>query len=205
MNGNYSNQRGITLVEVLVSMGIFTLVIGSIAAVLMNSFKTRDIVFEQLLTQNEGRRVVQDFTNELRSATASSIGAYPLEKASSTEVVFYTNLDQDTLRERVRYFTQGTILKKGVIKPTGNPLNYETSNEIITEVAHSLAVTTTPVFTYFDQNFIDDVTSAPLVQPVSVSQVRVVGVQIMLDKKPNISPAPFVIQAKAAIRNLKSN
>jgi hypothetical protein len=41
--------------------------------------------------------------------------------------------------------------------------------------------------------------------PINISNVRVVGVQFMLEERPNVSPAPFYIEAKTAIRNLKTN
>ena len=206
---HYNNETmrldGFTLLEVLLAIGIFVLVIGSLSAILFNTFKTRNVVFEQLNVQNEARKVVQDFVNEIRSATASSIGAYPLEAATTSSITFYTNLDADNYRERVRYFLQGTILKKGIIKPGGNPLSYDSGNEIITNIAHSIVVTSTPLFIYFDQNYNGTTTSTPLSQPVNISQVRMVGIQLTLEKDPNGSPTPFTAQAKGAIRNLKSN
>lgn len=201
-----SVHRGFTLLEVVVALGVFALIITIITEILLTSFRTKDIVFEQLLTQNEGRRVVQDFVNELRSANVSSIGAYPLETVGTSTIIFYTNLDTDSYRERVRYFLQGTILKKGIIEPSGNPLTYNAGSEVVTEVVHSVAATTsTPLFTYYGQDYNGTTSSTPLLEPVNISQVRVVGIQLTLEKKPNVSPTPFTIQAKAAIRNLKSN
>ena len=82
----------------------FVLVIGGVTALLIYAFRNNKIIWEQLSTQSEGRKAAQDFTNELRSATPSSIGAYPLAQALPQEIIFYTNLDSDSLRERVRYF-----------------------------------------------------------------------------------------------------
>ena len=75
------DRRGITLVEVLVSIGIFSFLIIGITALLLTSWKYNQIVWEQLKTQNEGRKVIRDFVNDLRVASLSSIGAYPVESA----------------------------------------------------------------------------------------------------------------------------
>jgi len=204
MNFNLNN-KGLTLLEVVVAMGIFTLIIGGIVAMFIYSFQSNKIIWEQLSTQNEGRKVVQDFINELRSATYSSIGAYPLSSAGNQEIIFYSNIDTDTLRERVRYFLSNKTLKKGVIKPTGAPLTYNLASEVITEVAHDVANGANPLFYYYNQDYGNTATSTVLTQPVSATIVRVVGIKLSLEENPTASPEPFNVEAKVEIRNLKSN
>lgn len=196
------NNRGITLVEVLVSIGIFAFLVVGITSLFLTSWKYKDIFFEQLKTQNEGRKVIQDFVNELRVASPSSIGAYPVEAASSTAITFYTNLDSDTLMERVRYFYSDRTLKKGVIKPTGNPLVYNSANEVFTDIAHDV-VTATSKFSYYDSNYSGS--QAQLASPINVTSIRVVGIAITLEEDPNASPVPFFIESKVMLRNLKDN
>ena len=196
--------RGFTLLELMITMSVFLLIIGGLTAIFIFGFRSRAIVMEQLLTQTEGRRVVQDLLNELRSASQSSIGAYALEKATNSELIFYSNIDSDSYRERVRYFMDGTNFKKGVIKPAGNPLVYSSSTESVVIIAHDVAnPTSTPVFKYYDQDYSG--TQEPLTVPVSITAVRMVGVHLVLEENPNLSPTPFVVDAKAAIRNFKSN
>lgn len=197
------NNHGFTLVEVLVAVGIFGLLITAIMAIFLTSWRYNAIVWEQLKTQNEGRKVTQDFVNELRTASASSIGAYPIQYASGTAITFYSNTDSDTLREQVRYFLSGRTLKRGEIKPTGNPLVYDPANEVVTDVAHDVANTTTPIFSYYDSNFSG--AESPLPSPVEVTRIRVVKIILQLDQDPYLTPAPFFIESKALLRNLKDN
>lgn len=194
-----------TLLEVMVSIGIFLLVVGGLTAILLFSFSSRNIIWEQLLTQTEGRQVIQDFVNELRSANQSSVGAYTIEKAENNQLIFFSNIDSDSYRERIRYFLSGTNFKKGVTKPSGNPPVYNTSTESVVILAHDVANSSTPVFTYFSQAYIGSATSTPLPSPVTTTLIRVVGIQLVLEEDPRFSPVPFTIQAKAEIRNLKSN
>ena len=198
------NNRGISLIEVLVAIGIFAMMIIGVVALFNFSFRANKIVWEQLSTQNEGRKIVQDFVNELRSATYSSIGSYPLEKASTTEIIFYSNIDTDSYREKIRYFLSGSVLNKGVIKPTGAPLVYNSGNEVITEVVHDVFNTTTPLFYYYSQNY-GYTSSTPLDQPVSLTDVRMVSFVLELEEDPRASPLPFHIESKTTIRNLKDN
>lgn len=196
------NNQGVTLVEVLVSIGIFAFLVVGISSLFLTSWKYNKIVWEQLKTQNEGRKVTRDITNELRVASLSSIGAYPIESASSTEIIFYSNIDSDSLKERVRYFLSGRTLKKGVIKPTGSPMVYSSNNETITEIAHDL-VTSTILLSYYDSDFSGAQTK--LSSPVDVTQIRVVGISLTLEEDPNASPVPFYIESKVMLRNLKDN
>ncbi len=195
---------GFSLIEVLVAIGIFALLVASITAIFLNSTRAKDIIFEQLLTQSEGRRAVINFINDVRRANYSSIGAYPLQTAGTSTIVFYSDIDGDTLRERIRYFTSSTILERGVIKPTGTPLSYPTSSEVVTAVAHSVA-NTSSVFYYYDQNYAGASTSTPLSQPVNVMAVRLVEIRLVLERDPFKSPVPLYVQTKTEIRNLKSN
>jgi prepilin-type N-terminal cleavage/methylation domain-containing protein len=196
------NNRGVTLIELIVAIGIFAFLSTAVVTLYLTSRKYNAIVWEQLKTQNEGRKVMQDFTNELRIASQSSVGAYPIAAASSTEIIFYTNLDSDTLMERVRYFFSSNILKKGVIKPTGNPLAYNSASEVITEVAHD-TVASTSKFLFYNSSFTGS--EAPLNRPIDVTAVRVVGIQLTLEEDPNASPVPFYIESKVMLRNLKDN
>lgn len=190
--------------EMLVSLGIFMLMIGSIMAVYLNSNKFKVIVFEQLLTQAEGRAAVRNFINDVRRANYSSIGAYPLQTAGTSTIVFYSDIDGDSLRERIRYFTSSTILYRGTIKPIGTPISYPTSSEIIIPMAHSV-VNTSSLFYYYDQNYAGGATSTPLTQPVTTTLVRLVEIRLVIERDPYKSPMPLYVQTKTEIRNLKSN
>lgn len=200
-----SNRKGFTLLEVLVAIGIFLMVILSVASILTYTIRSKDIVWEQLSTQDEGRKVLQDFTNELRTATASSVGAYAIETANTSSIVFYSNIDTDSLRERVRYFLSGSTLRRGVIKPTGTPMIYSSANETIVEVVHDVNNMGAPVFTYYGTNYNGVTNTSSLSVPVNTTLVRVVGLYLRLEEKPNLSPSPFIVQGKVELRNLKSN
>lgn len=197
------DNRGFTLVEVLVAIGIFSFLAVAVVSLFLTSYKYNAIVWEQLKTQNEGRKTTQDFVNELRAASQSSIGAYPIEAAATTSITFYSNIDADTLRERIRYYMSGRTLKRGVIKPTGNPLTYASSSEVITDVARDVANTSTAIFYYYDSNYSG--AEAPLSSPIDIARIRVVKITLQLDQDPYLTPAPFFIESKGLLRNLKDN
>lgn len=197
------DSRGFTLVEVLIAIGIFSFLAVAIVSLFLTSWRYNSIVWEQLKTQNEGRKTTQDFVNELRTASQSSIGAYPIEAAATTSITFYSNIDADTLRERIHYYMSGRTLKRGVIKPTGNPLTYNPANEVVTDVAHDVANTSTAIFYYYDSNYSG--AEASLSSPIDIARIRVVKITLQLDQDPHLTPAPFYIESKGSLRNLKDN
>jgi type II secretory pathway pseudopilin PulG len=196
------NSKGMTLIEIVLSLAIFMLLLSAGLELMVGLFPKKDIVAEQLSSQSEARKMVEEFVNEARGASYSSIGAYPLAEASSTEIIFYANPQANSLRYRIRYFLQGRNLMKGMVEPTGNPLDYNLNNEVVIEALHGIVPTTT-IFTYYDASFTGS--EDPLPQPVEVGKVKVIGIKVTIDKNPLISPTSFTTESKAFIRNLKDN
>jgi prepilin-type N-terminal cleavage/methylation domain-containing protein len=195
-------QSGFSVIEVLAAVFVFGLISAGIMTVYMSTSKYRQIIFDQLAGQAEGRKAVQDFINDIRTANYSSTGAYPLVNANTSSIIFYSDVDGDTFRERVRYFLASSTLKRGLIKPAGTPLAYVTSSEILTDEVHDV-FNTSSVFYYYDQNYTG--TSTPLTQPVNVSNVRLIEIRLRIEKDPIKSPVPLYVQTKTEIRNLKAN
>ena len=196
-------NSGFTLVELIVAIGISTMIILGAGSMLINALRYRAVIWEQLKTQNEGRKIVQDFVNEIRRINYSSVGAYPLDTVEDREIVFYTNVDSDSWRERVRYFVDGTILKKGIIKPDGNPLEYNFANEVVTDMVHDLDENLGTIFHYYGQDY--NGTGSALTQPVNPMTVKMIKFYLLLEADPHMSPEPIEVEASGEIRNLKTN
>ncbi|MEK9201667.1 MAG: hypothetical protein AAB944_01715, partial [Patescibacteria group bacterium] len=109
----------------------------------------------------------------------------------------------DGLQERVRYFLSGTDLRKGVIKPSGNPLQYNPASETFSTLARDVRNGGQNLFDYYDANY--DGTTAALTQPVSVSVVRLVKVTVIIDADINRAPSPKTFMTQVSFRNLKDN
>ena len=206
MNHNQSakNHTGFTLLELLVAMGIFAMISLVAAGFLIDTFRYKRTLWEQLETQNDGRRVLQQVVDTVRKAEESSIGGYPVVSVGDYELIIYANVDTDSLRERVRFWLDGATLKKGIIQATGNPLNYSGTEDVV-ELAHNVVnfSESKPLFLYYDDTYTG--TEAALSMPVDVTAVKVVRVQLKLDSDPAQEPAPLAVESVAAIRNLKEN
>jgi len=195
-----------TIIELMVSLTILV-VIGIVIA----RFQADIFVFTTDLrngfsADEQARTIIRPMTDEIRSASPSSLGAYPIVLASSTAFTFYSDIDNTGVKDEVSYFVSGNALKKGVIVPTGNPYVYSPSSETITTVVPSLLnanSTATPVFQYYDDSYTG--TSSPLAQPVTPSSVRLVKITFAIDADPNRSPSARSITTQVEIRSLKDN
>jgi hypothetical protein len=140
---------------------------------------------------------------ELRAARTSVAGAYAIDTAGTSTVVFYSDVNGDGNTEKVRYFLSSTTLKRGVITPSGSPLSY-TGSESISELVHGVRNTSSqPIFEYFDSSYTG--TSSAMTQPVSIANIRLVKVNIIIDMNVSRSPVQQTVTTQAEIRNLKDN
>ena len=199
----HNPKSGFTLIEVLVSIFILTLIGLAVSSFFKDIFSFNRIISGSLAAQNEARRALKTMSAEIRTASPSSLGAYPLTQTAASSFAFYTNIDGDSFKEQVRYFLEGATLKKGVIKPSGSPLTYNPANEIITELIHGVANAATPTFSYYDENY--DGTTQGLVEPINISVVRLVGITVVIDYDPTQPPGPMTLTTQINMRNLKDN
>lgn len=197
---------GLTLPEALVGVSIFAMILLVASLFQRDVFSFNRVISDSLGVQQEARVAFKTMSAEIRAASQSSVGGYALEQVGTSTLTFYTNIDADATKERVRYFLSGTTLRRGVIEPTGNPLVYNVANEVVKDVVHYVANATstpTPIFTYFDSSY--DGTTAALAEPVNVLSVRLVKMTVIIDQNPFKEPGPATITTQATIRNLKDN
>lgn len=198
-----NTKSGFTLIEVLASIFILTLMGLVIFSFFKDIFSFNRIISGSLTAQDEARRALKTMSAEIRTASPSSLGAYPLAQTATSSFAFYSNIDGDSFKELVRYFSEGATLKKGVIKPSGSPLTYNPANEIITELIHDVANAATSTFSYYDENY--DGTTQALAEPINISVVRLVKITVVIDHDPAQPPGPMTITTQISMRNLKDN
>src|SRR3970040_2041150 len=93
-------------------------------------------------------------------------GAYPLAQADAQTVTFYSDIDGDGTFERVRYFLDGTTLRRGVIEQTTTqPVTYPPASEIVADVVRYLVPGT--IFTYYPEGFPPELT--PIPSPINIA------------------------------------
>jgi len=198
-----SAKKSFTLLEVMVSLGIFLLIIILIWGWQKDVFSINNLLIKKLVIQDNLRKTIKSFVAEARTAQPSAAGAYLLETANKDEIVFFSDLDYDGIVERVRYFLNDHKIKKGVIEPTGQPPVYNSNDEIVNQLADAVINQNDEIFLYYDESYDGD--GDPLVQPVNISTVRLIKIIITADENTDQPPKPITETSQISIRNLKDN
>lgn len=199
----FNSKSGLSVVEVLVSVFILTLIGLAVYSFQKDVFSLNRIISGSLTAQGEARRTLKLMSAEIRTASPSSLGAYAITEATVSSFIFYSNIDSDPFKERVRYFIDGTTLKKGVIKPSGSPLVYNPVSETISELIHDVADSAVPIFSYYGADY--DGLIPSLAVPIDISMVRLVKITVMIDQDLQAPPGPITLTTQISMRNLKDN
>lgn len=187
--------NGVTLLEVMVTVGIFLLVSAAILTLYIKSIQGNDNISDQLSSEAAVRKLIEtSFPNDLRPAESSGVGSFVLSKAEDDEINFYSDVDGDSRPELVRYYLDGNTLKRGVISPTGEPPQYLSVNESVKTALTN--INNGSIFTYYDNS------DSPLGQPVNPGVVKAVGISVTISD-PTGNSASFSDQTKIVIRSVE--
>lgn len=199
-----NRQRGFTFIEAMFSLGIFLAILVGFGALQQNTFKYTSQVQTSFKNSLEVRKVLRPFSDEVRAAANSETGDFVIAEASTSTFAFYSDIDDDDIIEKVRYFITGTSFRKGVISPTGTPFIYDDNDEVLHHVVYDVT-NSSDIFSYYDTNYTGTTTDTPLSYPITPSDVRLIKIELTVDSDPNREPDPITVTTQSAIRNLKDN
>ena len=200
MQTRIRNNKGFTLVEVLISIAIFVGIAFIIGTFMKSIFDYQLLFTQQLSAQQEIEQTFATMVPELRSMVPSALGGYAIGSVSTSSIVFYGDVNGDGVSDQIRYFLNGTTLEKGIIQATGNPPVYNGASEIINDIAHNVVVGT-PIFSYYDANFTGS--EAAMTYPIKISDIRLVRISLTL-RDPN-KTTPLSASTDVVPRNLRTN
>ncbi len=192
------SEAGITLLEVLVSITIFTLALFSIVSSVQYFYRTNTYAIEQSSAVSSAQRGVESMVKTMREAAYASNGAYPIVSIAANDISFYADVDDDPFIERVRYYVSGTTLYRDVTDPSGDPPTYGVAqtSSVISETVRNIEQNVA-TFRYYDGN-------GGLISDYSrIAYVRFIAMSIVVNVDPNRLPNQLTLQSTAALRNLK--
>ncbi|MEJ0021477.1 MAG: prepilin-type N-terminal cleavage/methylation domain-containing protein [Candidatus Doudnabacteria bacterium] len=104
ITSNREQEKGFTLIEVMISVAIFSIIAYGIVALVSSVLVNSSLQGSLLANNDSARRVAFTLIQELRDATTSDTGGYALESATAQQLIFYTNAAGSV--NRIRYFLQ---------------------------------------------------------------------------------------------------
>ena len=206
-------KKAFTLIEVLITLAIFAILTAGAVWFFIGSSRDVTTIWEQLTTQNQGKKTLEKVTKYIRKAETSSAGAYPLVTTTPYDLIFYANVDSDSMIEKVEFkLDNDKVLRQIITNPSSTASSNIYGSGIATSQPTILAENVinkttnpaTPVFLYYDENYTG--TQSELISgQFNLVDVHMVKVQLELEKDFNKSPAPLHLESAVLIRSTKTN
>jgi len=195
------NKKGFSYIETIISVAVMAIIIIVIGKLASTSNIINSLIDQTVKVRQSSDYTFQTLVSDIRSMIPSTLGSYPIESASSTYFVFYSDVDRNGVVDRVRYTLATSTLDRGITKPTGNPLTYNTSTEIVVSAVYNVDISQSS-FTYFDENFTGNENA--LSSPIDNLLIRVIKSTISV--KSSTSTNNIVKFSNTIMpRNLKTN
>ena len=200
----FKNNRGFTLAEIIVVVGIFGLIMIAISSFQRNVFVYNRYSQDAFSSAQDARNIIRVMVKDLRTASQSNNGAYAIAQAATNTITFFSDTNSDGLKEQIRYYLNDTILMKGTTKPSGSPPTYISTDEKLNTLAYNVnRATSTALFEYFDDTYAG--TSSPLTNPVNVTDIHLVKINLMINFNLGTSTRSRIYTSQVNLRNLKDN
>ena len=200
-----NNQKGVTMLEIIIAVTIFAVIVIAWNNLIISTYKSSTFGQDQLEAVKQAQRGIEQMTREIREMSTAENGAYPLELAGDNELIFYSDIDQDVLTERVHYYINSSTLYRGIVEPTGDPLSYDTNNESVSVLASYINNSSTPMFSYFNDQYPFDTANNPLPAPTRLIDTKLMHIFLRINIEPTRAPNDFDVESDIQIRNLKTN
>lgn len=195
-------MAGMTLVETVVVIGIYTVLLLVITMSITNLYKNNAYSFAQANEVDNARRGMTQWNRDAKELTTAEDGTYPIAVIDKHHFGYYSDTDQDNSVEYVEYILASTTLTKYTYNSTGTPATYNFTTPDNKETL-SLYVQNinqgTSTFMYFDDAGTQLSSTSPLVD------VKYIKAQIIVNIDPVNSPGEFMLRSSIAPRNLKDN
>ena len=207
MNNFFSQKlKAMTLVEMLVAIGIVLIVMEGFSFLLIRTWETNKFILEEGLASAAVSRSTNKMVIQLRGVQQADNGDYPIVSGDDFDLVFYGDIDDDGVIEKVHYFLDLDTdqLKQGVSDPLAtNPVTYPAGDSTVTIIANYIVnENTDPAFYYYNANYPSDVVNNPLTTPATVGAIQMIRVHLLINIDPIRAPNNVNMESFVDLRNL---
>ena len=204
LNPSKSHLAGLTLPEVIVSISILGIMSIVVSRFFIFSLQSGQYLEQQGDATKEANSAINIISAILREASDGDNGNYVISGAGDNSLGVYSDVDEDNSRELVLFELDGTVLKMITIQPSGNPVQYLSSNStevILTDNVVNSTFTGIPVFEYYNQDYPADTDNNPLSSPIDVTDITLIKTQLDVNINPSAAPESTRAETFTRLRN----
>jgi prepilin-type N-terminal cleavage/methylation domain-containing protein len=200
------DERGLTLVELMMASALLSLVLAASAAALASYQRTAassDIRLENL---TEAQAIMDIVSRDIRTATRppQQSSESPFVVAGANEVRFYANLRTTTGPKLVRLYvdsTTGRVIEEAIEPAGASPYTY-TSAPIVRVVGRHFAnAATQPLLTYLDEE--GNVLSGNPLTADQRLQIDSVQIDLSIRKSTNLGVRATTVRTTVRLPNVE--
>lgn len=198
--------RGMTLIELLIAIAVMGIIMQAFTYLFVRTWETNRYILELGLASSMAQRALNKLVIDLRGIQQSDHGAFPIAAATSSSLTIYSDIEDDGVVERVRYYLDDATdeLRMGITNPTAaTPVTYPVNDEETRVVARYVVnASNDPVFYYYNDDYPGDTVNNPLTLPTSLSNIQLVRIKLLINIQPLTAPNNVYIESFVDIRNL---
>ncbi len=198
--------KAMTLIELLVAISVALIAMEGFTYLFIKTWDTNKFVLEEGMASAAASRATNKIVIQLRAVQQADNGDYPIESADDFDLVFYCDVDDDGVVERVHYFLDqaNDQLNMGVSNPiAGNPITYPVSDDTVTVVtSYVVNESDDPTFYYYNDDYPGDTVNNPLTTPTNVGDIQMIRVHLYVNINPVHAPDNINIESFVDLRNL---
>jgi len=190
----FKKGEGFTLIEIMLAITIFVFIAIILNRFLFEGFRSLTFVSEQEEAIEAARDGMQTILAEIREANSSEKGHYALSSVAAQELVYYSDIDNDSQTEKIRYFLDDLELKKLVTEPgVNNDYDGESSTSTIASHINNQEA---PFFKYYN---------ADKEETTIINDIRLIEINLVINITPQRQPDDYWAISSVQLRNLKDN
>jgi len=190
-----SKNNGFTLIEITVVMSIFILIFILGSNFIVTTLQSTRFTSDQGEAIIQARKAIDNISKDVREASSSERGDYPISYMTSQNFIWYGDVNNDGLAEKINYLVYGTDLLRVVTAP-GASNNYPDSEKSTTTIAYYINNQTEAIFKYYD---------ADNNETAIINEVRLINVSLKINVTPAVAPNDYYVETDIQLRNLKDN
>ena len=197
-------RLGFSLPEVIVAIAVLGVLAILVTRFFIDSIQIGPYIGDQIDSVDEARDSLQIMSWVVREASDGDNGNYMVSGAGNNSLGLYANVDADADRELILFELDGEELKMITTQPSGNPVQYLSSNSteaVLSKNVVNGTITGDPIFQYYNTDYPADLINNPLSSPVSVVDISLIKIQLDVKINPNSGPSETRVETFIRLRN----